>query len=330
MTASRWIVSRLLPCAMIILLGSLASGVFRALTLFIPGITGMIAGGVLGWLTGSLGRGDPEIAWSFTNRVWLALGAGLLWAIANVSVVSILNAGIFGLPFDWLSEVASGFEDELFIGFSTNSYQATGGGISGFWWFLFVIIDGLLFAFLFLVTTMVGWGGGREEDGEPATPPPLHPERGLVPLPVVSFGMLATLSLGTLLLLSMWPIFGSPAGAGSSADQLIAELEGNWVFGEEASFIGDTREARSFRLVRGLGTELAGFSTAPATFALSLRPRRDGVFDCHLTMPVIGMRQVRMQPSEDRNELVLLIDIWTPNGKIEKRILAHRVGSHGP
>lgn len=63
-----------------LLLTIIAAG-FRGMTIFFPGLTGMLVGGVLGWICGRIGRDDPEKVWSFGNRVGLTLGATMLYSL---------------------------------------------------------------------------------------------------------------------------------------------------------------------------------------------------------------------------------------------------------
>lgn len=329
MTASRWLILRLLPCVLLVAAGTAIAGLFRTYMLFLPGIMGMIAGGVLGWATGRIGRGDPEDVWAFGHRVWLALGAGILFSVGAAAVISVLHVGALGLPLDWLSEVVAGHEGELFAGTSTNSFQSVEGTITGAWWLVFVFVDGLLFSFLFLVTTVIGWRPdddvGEQEEDPLRAPPPLAPPGIGPPLSLMSFGLFLFVSLAVIGGLAAWPYLTGPSEAELAESTLMSELQGDWVFGEEATFLGHTVEERSFTFSRGLGTELAGFSKISPHFMLSLEMRRDGLFEGRLHVRMRDTLSVRMQPSEDRNSLVLFVDTYSPAGWIEKRLTAHRV-----
>ena len=329
MTTSRWLFRRLLPCVLMVAAGAAIAGLFRAYLLFLPGIMGMIAGGVLGWASGRIGRGDPEDVWAFGHRVWLALGAGILYSVGAAAVISVIHVGALGLPLDWLSEVVAGHEGELFAGTSTNSFQSVEGTITGVWWLIFVFVDGLLFSFLFLVTAVIGWrpddAAEKQDEDPPPAPPPLAPPGFGPPLSVVSFGLLLIASLGIITGLAALPYLTGPSEGELAESNLMSELQGDWVFGEEATFLGHTVEERSFTFSRGLGTELAGFSKISPHFMLSLEMRRDGVFEGRLHVRMRDTLSVRMQPSEDRNSLVLFVDTYSPAGWIEKRLTAHRV-----
>ncbi|MCP4897238.1 MAG: hypothetical protein GY906_09740 [bacterium] len=325
-SSSYWFFRRLIPCMLLVLLGAVIAGLVRGYVLFVPGIMGMVVGGVVGWVSGRLGRGDPEHMWSFANRGWLSIGAGLFYAVCAALVVSVVNIGSMSLPLDWLAEVMAGYEGEVFVGFSTNSYQSTGGDISGGWWIFFAIVDWLLFAFLFLVATMVGWGGNEtSQDSLEQKPSPIRPERLRMPLPMVSFVFFALMSLAAVIGLAMWPYSGvAPFGAASDSN-LVSELHGDWIFGPEAEFLGSSETERRFTLMPGLGSELAGFSEIPTQFMLSLELRRGGVFEGRLSLGVGGILPIRMQASEDRTELIFVV-VSPPIGIVsEERLTACRV-----
>ena len=100
--------------------------------------------------------------------------------------------------------------------------QSVEGELSGAWWLIFSIVDALLFSFLFLVTTGIGWSpddGSEDDSGEQdsaapeSAPPPLPVEPGRITLPfgLISFGLFAAVSLGTIVGLAVWPSFAAPA-----------------------------------------------------------------------------------------------------------------------
>ncbi|MCD4751407.1 MAG: hypothetical protein K8R59_18725 [Thermoanaerobaculales bacterium] len=335
-TFSRYLLRRLLPCVLIVLAGAVVMGFARVFVLFIPGIMGMIAGGVLGWATGRVGRGDPEEVWTFGHRMGLALGAGLLYGVGTAVVVSVVNTGTMGLPLDWLADVVAGTEGEYFVGASKNSFQSVEGELSGAWWLIFSIVDGLLFSFLFLVTTGIGWSpdDGSEDDsveedigGFESVPPPLPlaPGRAAPHFGLISFGFFVVVSLGALVGPAVWPFLGLSPGAEISGERLISELQGDWIFGEEATFLGRTEAERSFTLQRGLRTELVGFSAVSANFMLTVEPRRDGVFEGRLNLRGRDLLYLRMRPSDDRSELAFSVDWYTMRGRTEKLLTARRV-----
>jgi len=329
-----WLLRRLLPYVLIVVAATVIAGFARGFILFVPGIMGMALGGLLGWTAGRIGRSDPETVWTFPLRVGLTLGAALFFGIGTAAVVSFINTPNMGLPLDWLAGVVAGTEGEVFFGTSRNSFQNVEGVLTGVWWFVFSILDVLLFSFLFLVTLGVGLSpdddsedGPFEEDDEPQeSPPPLPMEPGRTepPLGLITFALFAVLALGSLVSLAMWPVLGT-ANTGASEARLLSELQGDWTFGEEAAFLGNTEAERTFTLQRGLGTELAGFSAVPTHFMLSMEMRRDGVFEGRINLGGRGLFSLRMRPSDDRSELGFSVDLWSATGRAERSLTARRV-----
>ncbi len=331
----QWLLRRLLPYVLIVVAATIIAGFARGLILFIPGIMGMAAGGLLGWTAGRIGRSDPEASWTFGLRIGLTLGAALFYGIVTAAVVSIINIETMGLPLDWLAGVVAGTEGEVFFGTSRNSFQNIEGVLTGVWWFVFSIIDVLLFSFLFLVTLGVGLspdddsedGSFDDDGGIPESPPPLPMEPGRTepPLGLITFALFAVLALGALVSLAMWPVLGATANTGASEARLLSELQGDWTFGEEAAFLGNTEAERTFTLQRGLGAELAGFSAVPTHFMLSMEMRRDGVFEGRINLGSRGLFSLRMRPSDDRDELDFSVDLWSATGRAERSLTARRV-----
>jgi len=181
MTVSRWLVRRILPVLVLVTVGGIVAGVFRAAETFLPGIIGMAAGFVLGWLAGRPARNDPDEANGFGARVGRALGAGVLFETVAPLTVSALFARPGEGPLSWLRGVLGGYRGELFYGASGASLQSVSGRLLGGSWLFFVAVDLLLFAFLFLVSHGVAssrredeaeeTGDGTSEDGDlPAAP----------------------------------------------------------------------------------------------------------------------------------------------------------------
>jgi len=216
--------------------------------------------------------------------------------------------------------------------------QSVGGELTGARGRIFSIVDGLLFSFLFLGTTGIGLSpdDASEDDGseeavgapESAPPPlPLGPGHTAQPLGLISFGFFFVVSLGVIVGLGVWPFLGSSSDAEASASHLMSELQGDWVFGEEAAFLGRTEAERAFSLSRGLGTELAGFSAVSARFMLSMEARRDGIFEGRLYVRGNDILSVRMRPSEDRSELAFSVEWYSASGRTEKLLTARRAGA---
>lgn len=341
MTSASWLFRRFLPCLLLVAAGTVAVGLVRGLVLYVPGILGMAAGGLLGWLCGRIGRSDPEDLWSFENRVWLALGAALLYAVGTAATVSVLRAGLMGAPLEWLVDVVHGSEGELFAGHSTNSFQSVSGTLHGAWWLVFGAVDTLLFAFLFLVLTMVGVfsdpqaeeadGEGEaaraeiESDSSPPTPidqPSLRAGR-------LGFAGFAAATAAVLLGLHFAPVLATSAASGRTPDEIYQGLQGEWQLDEAASFLGAAPEERRFTLSRVFTDELAGIPADPPHFMLTLKRRPDGIFEGRLMVRGADVLPVRMRPSEDLNTLELVVDWWGPGGRSERRLTARRLPGAG-
>ncbi len=78
--------------------GTVAVGPVRGLVLCLPGILGMAAGGATGWLWRAGPPRGPKDAQSCENRLWLAGGAAVLYAVGTAATVSLLRAGLMGAP----------------------------------------------------------------------------------------------------------------------------------------------------------------------------------------------------------------------------------------
>ncbi len=170
-TGAAWIGRRFLPALAFCALAGAALGIFRGKVSFLAGVGGMIAGGAAGYAAGRLGRGDPDRLWTFGQRIWFALSGALVYGTAQLLTAAALRAGPGDSLFYWIGEMLGGFEREAFF-----SLGQTGGAIlhtyrgtlTGGWWLFFNLLDGLLFAFLFLVSCGMGYfpSEPEEEDEE--------------------------------------------------------------------------------------------------------------------------------------------------------------------
>ena len=60
---------------------------------------------------------------------------------------------------------------------------------------------------------------------------------------------------------------------------------------------------------------------------VSMKVRRDGVFEGHINVRGRSLLPARMRPSEDRTELVFVVDWYSRHGRTEKVLTARRVGT---
>jgi len=313
---------RILPAVLLAVLGAVLIGFVRAWTLFVPGIFGMAAGGVGGWLAGRFARRRASDSSVFSDRLGLSLGAGTLYGVISAVTVSVLSAGVFEAPLAWLSGVLKGLRHEWFFGISRGSLQTVGGGLDGGWWVFFVVLDAALFAFLFLVGLGAGEfpspdDEGEENDGdtedEDFPGEPVAPGRGSR-----AFVPCVVLAILALLLPSWWSAPGTPRRGPSAAS-----LAGSWRMEPSKLFGNDPDGSVSFRILTGLRNDLMVMTEDGDRFSMLLSPRRDGVWEG--TMIVGGRRllPVRMHP-DGKDALRFAVDRDTPFGTEELLLSATR------
>lgn len=167
----RWMGLRYMPIMAICAVCGAVLGIFRADACALPGLAGMLAGGVAGYGAGRLGRGDPLRFWTFGQRLWLALAAALVYGGVQLLAAGAVHATPADSPFYWIAEVAGGFLQEPFFSAGQTGgvvFRVYGGTLTGGWWIFFNLLDAELFVFLFLVSTGVGLfpdkKSGAEED----------------------------------------------------------------------------------------------------------------------------------------------------------------------
>lgn len=159
MSGAKWTVSRFVPVMVLCAVCGAVLGIFRADACALPGLAGMLAGGVAGYGAGRLGRGDPLRFWAFGQRLWLAFAGALIYGWVQLLVAGAVHATPVDSPFYWISEVADGFLREPFFSMGQTGgvvLRAYSGTLTGGWWIFFNLLDAVLFAFLFLVSTGAG------------------------------------------------------------------------------------------------------------------------------------------------------------------------------
>jgi hypothetical protein len=157
MTWLAWLLKRILPAVILTALAGFIAGVARAFIGFVPGIQGMILGGVLGAIIGRLGRNDPERYWRFGIRIGMALVFPLICFLPHLVGLAIPHA-LAGDP-TWLIDVLTGYAKEPFAGLAglPGNRHVVSGGLEDLGWILFNLVDLGLFAFLFLAGLTLGY-----------------------------------------------------------------------------------------------------------------------------------------------------------------------------
>ncbi len=255
----------------IVLAGTAAVGVLRGGVAFVPGIFGMAAGGLTGYLCGRTGRGDPDEFWPPGQRLWLALGAAVLYGVGTAATVSVLRVGLMGAPLDWLVDVIGGTDGEFFFGTSRNSYQSVSGTISGAWWVVFNLLDTGLFLPLFFVSSVAGFDsesgarnpavdGVREAKGDSGPVPPGSPARG----GAIGCGVFVITAAAVLAGLHFGPGLAPAVSDAPSAEEVMWGLQGEWEFSEGPRF--------SVRLPPNGPSPCRGSSTTSSPACRPIRP----------------------------------------------------------
>jgi len=166
-----WLVKCGGPLVLLAIVVGVAAGGGRWATGFIPGVQGMLVGGVLAWLVGRWAdRSDAPALWSPGQRFWLWLNLSLTCYLAVLLTLSTLNAPPLAGPFHWIDNVTSGSASEGFFG--ARFYQPVEGLLSGAGWIAFNALDLILFFILGLIVLGVvvekrlGLDGNEEDVGE--------------------------------------------------------------------------------------------------------------------------------------------------------------------
>ncbi|SDN99568.1 hypothetical protein SAMN04488516_11525 [Desulfonauticus submarinus] len=137
---------------MVIFLLSMIFGLIRGLFCFFPGIGGMIAGSIEGWISGKVSKVSEINLINFGQRLkFLALAVGI-YCIVSVYISGFFRSGPDATIGNWLLSILDGYKQEPFIGVSRYSAQVVEGGLKGPWWLFFIFLDGICFAFLFLIS----------------------------------------------------------------------------------------------------------------------------------------------------------------------------------
>lgn len=157
-----WVQFRVAPTAALAVILGVVTGYARTQMGFIVGIQGMVAGGIMGYLSGRLGRGDPQIDWTCGRRVRMLVWIIVLFTGFHLGTLSAVHStGVDG-PLEWLGDVLKGYDGEPFFGARRHG-SAVVGKVDEVWWVVFQVTDLGLFAFLALVFQGIGYFPEREQ-----------------------------------------------------------------------------------------------------------------------------------------------------------------------
>ena len=279
-----WVIKRFLPVLLMTIGTAVGLAFFRASEVFLIGLQGMLAGGLLGWIAGRFGRKDPAAAWSFQQRCWLGVSMTMVYVASHLVTVSLLNAGPVDTPLYWLGEVVRGFQEESFI--STGRFQGYEGTLEGGWWIVMNVVDAGLFWFLFIVLCVVGVCPDRKTESDTSSgvvgnPPPdvvdWTQKRDVHGATIESSSRTAFFS--TLLVLVGGVVAGGvywqfvngaqPQMTYSAGIAAMKQYEGQWRFKEGRGLLPDDANARSFSITP-LGYGSLSLKGATGNFTLSL------------------------------------------------------------
>jgi len=163
------LMSALLGLVLCLLFGIL-TGYGRLLVwFFLPGIQGMLMGGVLGFTAGALMARDGGEALRFSHLLILVFGMALAFyggqVLASALVLEASN------PLFLMAAILDGHFREVMTGASVNSFTVQQGPLTPGWWVFFQGIDTLFFAVLALISLGIGLGTQRSASArwKPAT-----------------------------------------------------------------------------------------------------------------------------------------------------------------
>ncbi len=121
---------------------------------FLPGVQGMLMGGVLGFtLGGQLSRGEVVVT-SFARRLRMAAGMALAFYAGQALVPAFVLKGWD--PGFLPGAILSGHFREVMTGGSVYSQSVQQGPLTPGWWLFFQGLDSLFFMFLALIGTGIG------------------------------------------------------------------------------------------------------------------------------------------------------------------------------
>lgn len=265
MTNGEWIRSRFVPAMLVAAVAGALLGALRGwLGFSLFGIQGMVAGGLIGYATGRLGRSDPGRYWIFAQRVWLALAAAVAFVVPHLAVTSLVHAGPIDPPLYWLGEVVDGFLKEPFL--SIKRGGSASGEVDGGWWVAFTVVDSALLAFTHLAGCVMALSGTAALEPDP-------PAAGVAgPVRTARNGALGLIVLvaagAAAYAVAPWESRTDPYSTANIAR--ITRLAGEWRILDGQGIFADTEGERRFTLkVAGFNT-LVGTSAEPGVYEISV------------------------------------------------------------
>jgi hypothetical protein len=284
MTTMGWVVKRFVPVLLITAGVAVGLAFFRVSEVFLIGLQGMFAGGLIGWLAGRLGRRDPGAYWSFQQRCWLGMGMMMVYATTHLVTLSVLKAGPVDTPLYWLGEVVQGFQEESFA--SAGRFQSYQGKIESGWWIFMNALDAGLFWFLFIAFCVMGVCPDRNpaataspQSGQALPESDVDPDDacdapGDIPQPsskAAFYAMVFVLAgLGAAGVLYR-QFMNEPQSQMTYSEELAAlkKYEGQWRFKEGRRLLPEDADARSFTIMP-LGFGSLSLKGDTGNFTLSL------------------------------------------------------------
>jgi hypothetical protein len=319
MTTAGWMTRRFLPAALFAAVFAGGLSFVRAWHFFLVGFQGMLAGGVVGWISGCMGRNDPEAYWTFGQRCWLGVSMMIIYSFSGLLVLSILNAGPIDPPLYWLGEVLDGFRQEEFVG--TGHVQAYHGEITGAWWVFLNLVDAGLFGFLFIALCRVGLAPDKDEnsgteENEIMGSSLVKPEPGSHAAFHAMFALLGLLLAAVCL---NWALERSMETdpAVSSGFMAWEKYEGTWRFAEGKGIFSETESVKSFK-VMPLGMNSLALTGLDGGFHLTLNP--DGRLFRGLLYRKSKNGRLRMSPvrvrfSPDGKTMIMVVTRYEIGGR---------------
>jgi hypothetical protein len=318
MTDGQWTRRRFIPVVLAAgALGVLLGFAREALDMSVVGIQGMAVGGALGYLAARLGKTDPDLFWTFGQRLWFGLAVTLSFAASNVVATSLAHAGPIDTPLYWLTEVVNGLQREPFL--SITRTGAATGALEGGWWIAFATLDAALLMFLFTAISVIGSGGGADAPAGFAASPSTSARSG---------------ALGVVVLLVLCAVlYAYPPGQRTVNPYSIQNLKklqglaGEWRLEDGAGVFANTDEELRFTLKVAGFNMLSGNSAGPGRYRLSL----DDTGDIYRGMLVRGgdrsgriPQYFRMRPSPDGSRLTMVFTVFGMGGRRDVTMTARR------
>lgn len=304
--------------AQVIVIATLVSagvGLVRAQVSFLPGLSGLFVGALVGYLITATSRRVPLRYRAGTNLIWPALASAVLYVGVQHLVMGWHQASVVDSPLFWIREMFAGRGEEFYFSAGTSGafMRIQLGALSGGSWIFFNVLDTVFFFCLCFVASLSASGG------RVAKPSPAPMLAALAVLVSVTGGY----ALAWQLLEAAPPIrHRSPAELRAEllAMGQATEMTGRWRFTAEDQRYRRSLMAEEFMVEPAGRGEYRGTSLGQPYFRFSVAPRgRLGNSHSGLiwylrhehpsTEPdqVRGLSTVRMRYDPDRGEWVMVV-----------------------